>query len=1045
MKRTKWYINPKSITLLLVFITILTAFRLVWYNYSQPAERPVIHHGLLDLSSLDLSSSKPITLDGEWEFYQGQADVRTSPETFRSSQSIQVPGDWKEQDVNENGNPSEPGTYRLRILADLKPDEVYTFWFNKIQSASRVTINGKVAAEFGKFDPAYISGAFGYPEYSTYTASYVAPEHAQGISEIELFVEIRPYAEQVHGGIISSVQFGTQAAIDSKRWYSIGFQLFTIVIMLLHMIYAFILFLFKPSQKEFLKFALLLLIAAITISTDNDNLFAQWLPFSYAWTVKIRLAAYILLSTLILSLTHSFFKQYTKVCKVLYGISSLYIASLAFMPFLAVTQSAWLFYTLFNLQLAVALWMILKIKIQKLPDGLFLIMAALAILSSCLWGIVQHATHLPATFYPLDMIAAIICFSSYWFKKYFRHMMENARYALQLERSDKMKDEFLANTSHELRTPLHGIINIAETVISNEKATLQETSVQDMKLLVQIGRRMSTLLNDLMDIALLQERRIALHPEPVRLQSIAFGVVDMLRFMIKGKPLTIKVDISEELPPVWADEKRLIQVMFNLVHNAIKYTPHGEITIQAIHYGNTVSVHVKDTGIGMDEEMSHRVLGRYEQGDDGMKDGGGFGLGLSISLQLLQLHGSDLEVDSAPGRGSDFHFSLPLSSQHIISANSMVQHEVHVPNHHFEWSADTLPAYDLAAAAEWDDSSSETKISILAVDDDPVNLEVLARILSKDIYEIVPVLSGQDALDQLFSRPWSLVIADVMMPHMSGYELTRRIRERFTLAELPVLLLTARSQPEDIYNGFAAGASDYVSKPVNALELQYRVGALTSLKQSFTEHLRMEAAYLQAQIQPHFLFNTLNSLMALSDIDTEKMRKLGDAFSTYLRYSFQFINLQQLVPLSHELDLVNAYLYIEKERFGPRIEIKRNIEADLNNIKLPPLTLQPLVENAIRHGLLSRRSGGTLTIDVERQDGGVYFRVSDNGKGMSPDEADKVLGLRFGSSVGGIGLRNTNRRLLQLYDSGLTISSMTGVGTTVSFFIPDEVHFPYNQ
>ncbi|MFS0873797.1 ATP-binding protein [Paenibacillus xylanilyticus] len=1045
MKRTTFVLKPKSIMLLIAFIVILTALRLVWFDYSQPAERPMIDKGVLDLSSLDLSSSKPITLDGEWDFYPGQEDIGTSPDLFNKPQSIQVPGDWKKQDVYKEGSASEPGTYRLRMLVNLKPDEVYTFWFNKIQSASRVTINGKVAAEFGEFDPAYVPRSFGHPEFSTYTASYVAPENVHGISEIELYVEIRPFAEQVHGGIVSSVQFGTQAAIDTKRWYSIGFQLFTIVIMLLHMIYAFILFLFKPGQREFLKFALLLLVAAISISTDNDNLFAQWLPFSYAWTVKIRLTSYILLSTLILSLTHSFFKQHTKVCRVLYGVGAVYIVSLFLMPFPAVTQSAWLFYAIFNLQLAVALWMIIKIKIQKLPDGLFLILAALAILSSCLWGIVQHATGLPATFYPMDMIAAIICFSSYWFKKYFRHTMENERYALQLELSDKMKDEFLANTSHELRTPLHGIINIAETIISNEKATLQETSVQDMKLLVQIGRRMSTLLNDLMDIARLQEKRIVLHPESVRLQSLAFGVVDMLRFMIKGKPLTIRVDIPEELPAVWADEKRLIQVIFNLMHNAIKYTPQGEVIIQAIHYGNTVSVHVKDTGVGMDEDTSHRVLGRYEQGAEGMKESGGFGLGLSISTQLLQLHGSELQVDSVPGRGSDFYFNLPLSSQQVQSVNPTNDDQAKVKESRLDWPTDMLQVYDLAAAAEQSDSYPATKMSILAVDDDPVNLEVLTRILSRDMYEIVPALSGQEALELLSSRPWNLVIADVMMPHMSGYELTRRIRDRFTLAELPVLLLTARSQPEDIYNGFAAGASDYVSKPVNALELRYRVGALTTLKQSFTEHLRMEAAYLQAQIQPHFLFNTLNSLMALSEIDTEKMRHLGDAFSTYLRYSFQFINLQQLVPLSHELDLVNAYLYIEKERFGPRIDIKRNMDTNLNTIMLPPLTLQPLVENAIRHGLLSKRSGGTLTIDVKRQDGGVHFRVSDNGKGMSPEEADKVLGLRFGSSLGGIGLRNTNRRLLQLYDSGLTISSMTGIGTTVSFFIPDEVQPPFNK
>src|SRR5690606_20063566 len=118
--------------------------------------------------------------------------------------------------------------------------------------------------------------------------------------------------------------------------------------------------------------------------------------------------------------------------------------------------------------------------------------------------------------------------------------------------------------------------------------------------------------------------------------------------------------------------------------------------------------------------------------------------------------------------------------------------------------------------------------------------------------------------------------------------LARTIRERFTISELPILLLTARSQLTDIYAGFAAGANDYVTKPVDALELKYRVWSLTTLKQSVDESLRMEAAYLQAQIQPHFLFNTLNSIMALSELDLDKMRDVSEAFATYLRCSFDF-------------------------------------------------------------------------------------------------------------------------------------------------------------
>jgi sensor histidine kinase YesM len=232
-----------------------------------------------------------------------------------------------------------------------------------------------------------------------------------------------------------------------------------------------------------------------------------------------------------------------------------------------------------------------------------------------------------------------------------------------------------------------------------------------------------------------------------------------------------------------------------------------------------------------------------------------------------------------------------------------------------------------------------------------------------------------------------------------------------------------------------SGASDYVTKPVDALELQYRIRALTTLKQSINERLRMEAAYLQAQIHPHFLFNTLTSIMALSDIDTDKMRKLGDAFASYLRISFDFLNTGQLVELSHELQLAEAYLYIEQERFEDRLSVVWEVEPDIG-LLLPPLSIQPLIENAVKHGLLSRNKGGTVYIRIVRQGGSTLIEVEDNGKGM---EQEKVNQLLHPTATGkrGIGLSNTNRRLTQLYGQGLFIRSKLNEGTTVSFTIPD--------
>ncbi|MNI39330.1 Sensor histidine kinase YpdA [compost metagenome] len=333
---------------------------------------------------------------------------------------------------------------------------------------------------------------------------------------------------------------------------------------------------------------------------------------------------------------------------------------------------------------------------------------------------------------------------------------------------------------------------------------------------------------------------------------------------------------------------------------------------------------------------------------------------------------------------------------------------------------------------------NDGNVHILVVDDDPVNLNVLVGILSTEPYHITTANSGREVLELLGTQQWDLLIADVMMPHMSGYELTQRVREHYSVSELPILLLTARSQPDDIYTGFSSGANDYVTKPVDATELKYRIRALTTLKQSIKERLRMEAAYLQAQIHPHFLFNTLNSIMALSDIDTEKMRKMGDAFASYLRISFDFLNTGELVELSHELKLVEAYLYIEKERFEERLSIVWEVEPDIH-ILLPPLSIQPLVENAVKHGLLSQNKGGTVHIRITRQDSSTLIEVKDDGKGMEQERVIQLLNPTM-KGKGGIGLSNTNRRLIQLYGQGLSIFSKPNEGTTVAFVIANNPH-----
>ena len=396
----------------------------------------------------------------------------------------------------------------------------------------------------------------------------------------------------------------------------------------------------------------------------------------------------------------------------------------------------------------------------------------------------------------------------------------------------------------------------------------------------------------------------------------------MLRFMKEGKNIEFVHNIPESFPNVEADKNRLIQILFNLVHNAVKYSNEGKIIVFAEEKDGMAAIYVKDSGIGMDQQTLKTLFQPYEQGDSGMTAmGGGIGLGLSICKQLVELHGGTISVKTALNEGSTFIFTLPIAHKLAKEVNQQ-------------------PVFMEVAAGIMD---TETEVSmntersrILVVDDDSVNVMIYKQILSPEQYDVVTCTSGKEALDILNKGRFDLVISDVMMPYMSGYELTRKIREWFSISELPILLLTARSQPEDVQAGFNAGANDYVTKPVDKSVLNARVQALTSIKKSINERIQMEAAWLQAQIQPHFLFNTLNTIAALSEINPTKMLTLLHEFGNYLRASFHTRNLEKIVPLKDELELVRSYLYIEQERFKERLTVEWEIEEGL--ISFSPTT-----------------------------------------------------------------------------------------------------------
>lgn len=415
---------------------------------------------------------------------------------------------------------------------------------------------------------------------------------------------------------------------------------------------------------------------------------------------------------------------------------------------------------------------------------------------------------------------------------YERNMQEAREREAALRRIDRLKDQFLANTSHELRTPLNGIIGLSEALKDQLEDPLQK---DDLDTIILSGKRLRNLVNDILDFSKLKEEEIRLFLKPLDIRTITDVVFRLLRPLLKNKELSLEMDFPENLPMVMADEDRIQQILYNLVGNAIKFTAGGVVKVAAKAKEEFLEIEVSDTGIGIPKDKQAVIFDAFEQADGSIeRQYGGTGLGLSITRKLVELHGGAISVESEKGHGSRFYFTLPIAATEQTQERSgevLVTHHLRERALSEQKEQDRILATDPVATQ--DDKS--TRINILAVDDEAINQKVLQKHLSKEQYRIFSAMDGHSALEALESGvKFDLVLLDVMMPKMSGYEVCQKIREKYLASELPIILVTAKNQVEDLVYGLSVGANDYLAKPYSKAEFLARIKAHLNLHRIHT-------------------------------------------------------------------------------------------------------------------------------------------------------------------------------------------------------------------
>lgn len=1014
--------------MVVVFAVVTSLFLIDWLN---PTVRyPEAREGVLDAKPWNFAKQGIVPLRGEWAFYAGKLltpdDIRTGGKALEVERRfVRVPGGW--EDGASSGSGYGAGTYHLRV--ELSDPDLYSLRGKKIRLSSRIFMNGSDLGGTGRPD---LSANRFVPSNLPFLGTIQAED-----GTVDIVIQIASY-RYLKGGLVQAPEFGLTDDVLARRDNARLADMIVITTMLVFGIY------FAGSFKQWRKepylafFSLFCLSLGLFFSFDDEIILASLFPgMSFLFLQKMLfILPYVSIWSFALYVYLYLGDRGSLEYKWLNRLSYVFLAVLIGIPNAYLVNVLWL-----GIVLQAAAFVFMFRSIFRYRNGgvqvAYILLGLFFLIISWVYAQTRYQLALDNPYYMIVTPLLLVLSQSFLMSDRVREaFFRNERLAEQLIAYDRQKDEFLVHTSHEFKTPLHGIINLAQVVIDQKGDELAPRHRENLDFIIAQATRLSALVNDIIDFQSLQRGSLMLHDRAFDVGGTVRATLEALKFLRRNEQVLLVNRVPSGAYRLFTDENRLKQILVNLVGNSLKFTDRGSVTVAAESRDGWLRLTFSDTGSGMSEER-RRALFEGEPYPDGEEPAvsavQSSGLGLKISKALAKRMGGDLElIASEPGKGSVFELRLPEATESERGGEA-ARAEAAAASETPRLLPAASPPKKEEPSLRAAERSAMTKI--LLVDDDPSNIKVLQEWFASGGYRVLVAYNGADAL-QLIQRhrdELSLVLLDVMMPELSGYEVCRRIREAMPLYKLPVLLLTVRNSPADIAMGLEAGANDFLVKPFSGQELLARVQTLLEMKVAVEQALRMETLFLQSQIKPHFVYNALSGIISLCYSDGARAGKLLSEFSNYLRLSFDLDPRHAKVSLKRELSLTKSYIELEKARFGERLNVEWDADVPAET-PIPALILQPLVENAIRHGVMKRLSGGTVTIRAKLAPQGLRIDVRDDGVGMTEEQLERIFNPE--RLEGSIGLINVHKRLWNEFGQGLRIESVPDQGTTVAFLIP---------
>jgi two-component system, sensor histidine kinase ChiS len=851
---------------------------------------PEAKGGVIDLRGWDFRKDGILKLDGEWEFYK---DELLTPEDFKNetlkkSYSV-VPGT-----IDAIGF----GTYRLKVLVDSDEylysvgiqylDNAYRLWAGDKQLVS----SGKVGKNKDEIRPLVLpQNGFFYIESG----------------EVYLTLQVSNYYDKL--GYIDHLVMGEASKIKSYDRRRLAFDLFIFGTAVIAAIYNLAVFFNRKKDKAPLYFAIVCIIIAIRTIFVGERFFSSIFPdFNFVIIPKVNIwTFYLYVPFIVLFISKNYgdilsrkFVQVSNLLALLYFFVVL-ITPLEYYVKLIVPFEILTMFMLFYI-----MWKMSIKYIREEASDYITIVGLFALFITRVNDILyEYSIIITGSFVPLGIFLFIIANYYVLAEKQSKALSDSENMSERLKSLNNLKDDFLAVTSHELKTPLNGIIGLSESLVSRSSSNMSEDEKYNLSLIKTSATRLSNLVNDIITFSKLKNNEIKLDRKPIKVNKILDMVIRFCEPSTSSKNIELINLIDSSVPFIFGDEDRIQQVFYNLLGNAIKFTHEGKINISYVVKEGYLEISVEDSGIGISEEKINTIFNMYEQDEGVSEKYGGTGLGLYITRNLVRLHGGDIVVSSNVNKGSKFTFTIPLCSAEEIKV---------IENTERIEEAEVIISSILTSELNKEvneilNVKDNKKHKILIVDDEYVNQRVLENYLSHISNHVLKASNGQQALKIIEeNKDLDLVIMDMMLPDLLGYEVCSIIREKYSLFKLPILIMTADNRPENLVISFECGANDYLRKPFRKKELLSRVNTLLTLKDSVGEALQLAQQMTMAneKIETLNLKNNestkkVEELMEYDKLKTEFFTNISHELKTPLNVICSTIQLIRSLDESKKL------------------------------------------------------------------------------------------------------------------------------------------------